>query len=447
MAIFNGQVRKVNKSLKYSVLDGSFWAVMAGLTQSYITPFALALKATTAQVGLLTSIPNLLMALSQLAAPRIVARTGNRKALILPVVFLHAIMWVPILLIPFIMPGNKIWWLILFVTISSVAGSMAGPAWGSMMADLVPDRIRGRYFAGRGRIISLVTLVFGFIAGGILQLLKNNGFLGFVLIFAGAVLARLGSFYFLTKQYEPPLVVNKNNHERLFDVIRGLGSSNLGRFSIFVALVSLVTNMASPFFSVYMLRDLNFSYISYVIVTSTGSLTALFFLTYWGKRADRAGNIKVIRITAILIPFIPFLWLISKQVWWLVIAETFSSFAWAGFNLAAVNFVYDAAAPELKTSRIAVFNAMNGIAVCVGALLGSFLASRLPPVLGYSLLTLFTVSGLLRAIVIVFFFRTFSEVRHVAKVGVADLLLSRHRLPSHSMGRLHGGYLPRIQKR
>ncbi len=448
MAIFNGQVRKVNKSLRYSVLDGSFWAAMAGLTQSYITPFALALKATTAQIGMLASIPNFLNAVSQLAAPALVDKAGSRKAVILPLVFLHAVMWLPILLIPFVMPGEKIWWLILFVTISTVAGSMAGPAWGSMMADLVPERIRGRYFASRGRIISLITLVSSFVAGGILQLLHSNIFLGFVFLFGGAMAARLGSFFFLTRQYEPPMVSFRSRREHLFDVVKSMGTTNLGRFTIFVALVSFMTNLASPFFSVYMLRDLQFNYITYMIVTSIGSLTAMVFLTYWGRRADRAGNIKVIQITAVLIPFIPFLWLISKQPYVLVIAETFSSFAWAGFNLAAVNFVYDAARPESRTEYIAVFNAMNGLAVSLGALLGGFLGPRLPSLLGFSLLSLFALSGLLRAIVIAIFFRTFREVRHVPKVGVADLLLSRHRLPSQSINRLHShGGVPRIPKR
>ncbi len=421
---------------------------MAGLTQSYITPFALALKATTAQIGMLASIPNFLNAVSQLAAPALVDKAGSRKAVILPLVFLHAVMWLPILLIPFVMPGEKIWWLISFITISTVAGSMAGPAWGSMMADLVPERIRGRYFASRGRIISLITLIASFVAGGILQLLHSNVFLGFVFLFGGAMAARLGSFFFLTRQYEPPLVSFRSRREHLFDVVRTMGSTNLGRFTIFVALVSFMTNLASPFFSVYMLRDLQFNYLTYMIVTSIGSLTSLVFLTYWGRRADRAGNIRVIQITAVLIPFIPFLWLISKQPYVLVLAETFSSFAWAGFNLAAVNFVYDAARPESRTEYIAVFNAMNGLAVSLGALLGGFLAPRLPQLLGFSLLSLFTLSGLLRAIVVAVFFRTFREVRHVPEVGVADLLLSRHRLPSQSISRLHShGGVPRIPKR
>lgn len=142
---------------------------MLGLTQDYIVPFALALKATTAQIGLLSSVPNLTMALFQLTAPHLAERAGSRKGLILPVVFLHALMWLPILLVPYLFPDQKIWWLIGFFTLSTVFGALGNPAWGSMMAELVPEGTRGRYFGFRGRICGLVTLVFFFIGGAILH--------------------------------------------------------------------------------------------------------------------------------------------------------------------------------------------------------------------------------------------------------------------------------------
>jgi len=68
--MYNYQTRlRVKKSLKFSVLDGAAWAAMFGLTQNYITPFALALKATTVQIGLLSSLPNFATALFPRAAP------------------------------------------------------------------------------------------------------------------------------------------------------------------------------------------------------------------------------------------------------------------------------------------------------------------------------------------------------------------------------------------
>ncbi len=47
---------KVHKSLRYSIIDGAAHSAMLGFTQDYIVPFALALNATVAQVGLLSSL-------------------------------------------------------------------------------------------------------------------------------------------------------------------------------------------------------------------------------------------------------------------------------------------------------------------------------------------------------------------------------------------------------
>ncbi len=437
MASLEGKSQKVNKSLSYSIMDGAAFSAMLGLTQSYIAPFALALQATTAQIGLLTSIPSLMMALSQLTAPQLVKKAGSRKAMILPAVALHAVLWLPIFLVPFLIPSAKVWWLIGLVSLSTVAGAIANPAWGSMMADLVPQRIRGRYFSARGRISNTVALVFGFAAGGILQLVGSNVFHGFEILFAGAVVFRMVSLYFLTKMYEPPAAEANGHQLNLIDMIKDIGSSNLGRFTVFVAMMSFCTNISAPFFTVYMLRDLHFNYLSFVIVNTAGALATILFVTYWGRRADRAGNVRIIRIACVLIPLVPIAWLISKHVWFLVIVQTFASFAWAGFDLANMNFVYDASPPEERTRRIALFNAMNGTAVCLGALTGGLLANRLPPLFGYSLLSLFALSGVLRAFVGVFLLRRVREVRHVPRVGLTDLLLSRrHVTPATTEYRL-----------
>ena len=437
MASLAGKSEKVNKSLSYSVMDGAAFAAMLGLTQSYIAPFALALKATTAQIGLLTSIPSLMMALSQLTAPELVKKAGSRKAMILPAVALHALLWLPIFLVPFLFPSGKVWWLIGLVSISTVAGAIANPAWGSMMADLVPQRIRGRYFSARGRISNIVALVFGFAAGGLLQLVGSNVFRGFEILFAGAMVFRMVSLYFLTKMYEPPAAPTNGHQVNLVEMIKDIGKSNLGRFTVFVALMSFSTNISAPFFTVYMLRDLHFSYLSFVIVNTAGSIATILFVTYWGRRADRAGNVRIIRIACFLIPLVPIAWLINKHVWFLVFVQVFASFAWAGFDLANMNFVYDASPPEERTRRIALFNAMNGTAVCLGALTGGLLATRLPPLFGYSLLSLFALSGILRAFVGMFLLRRVKEVRHVPKVRLPDLLFSRrHTTPSSTEYRL-----------
>jgi MFS family permease len=416
----------VRKSLKLSVLDGAAYAAMLGFVQNYLTPLALALKATTAQIGMLASIPNLIVAFSQLAAPDLSERAGSRKGFILPMVFLHALMYIPILLVPFFFRNDQIWWLIAFVAVSAVLGSISNPAWGSLMADLVPIRVRGRYFSSRGRIAGMITLVFSFIAGGILQFLTNTPFIGFAVLFGAAAAFRLLSFYFLSQMYEPAPSENGGEEDRsLLHMVRHVGSSNLGRFTVYVALINFSANIASPFFSVYMLRDLDFNYLTYTVVVSSASVSSLVFLTFWGRRADLAGNIRVIQVSSCLIPVVPLLWLVSNNIYYLVFAQTISGFAWSGFSLASVNFVYDASEAQNRTKHIALFNTVTSLAICLGALIGGNLAPRLPALLGFQLRSLFTISGALRGIVVILLLRQLVEVRRVPGMSLPGFFLGR----------------------
>jgi MFS family permease len=415
----------VRSSLRFSVLDGSAYAAMLGLVQNYITPMALALKATISQVGLLASIPQLIVGFSQLAAPQLSEKAGSRKRLILPMVFMHALMYIPVLLIPFIIGDNQVWWLIAFITVSTAFGAIANPAWGSLMADLVPIRLRGRYFSSRGRIAGMITLIFSFAAGAIMQLQTHAPFIGFAILFGGATAFRLLSFYFLAQMYEPELEENGANERSLFHMVRHVGSSNLGRFTVYIALICFAVNIASPFFSVYMLRDLGFSYATYTIIVSFAAISSLLFLTYWGRRADLAGNIKVIKVTSYLLPIVPLLWLVSNNVYYLVFAQIVSGFAWSGFNLAAVNFVYDASEDQNRTKHIAVYNTITCLATFGGATIGGYLAPHLPALFGYQLRSLFTISGLCRGLVVLFLLRQFIEVRRVPTIPLSRFLTVR----------------------
>jgi len=302
---------------------------MLGLTQNYITPYALTMKASTQEIGLLTSVPNFTMAAAQFAAPALSERVGSRKGFILPMAFMHALMWLPVLLIPYLFQTHQVWWLIAFMTLSTAFDAASNPAYGSMMADLVPAQMRGRYFGGRNRITGFISGVFTYVAGGILQLLTGNTNLAFTVIFIGAIVSRLVSFYFLSQMYEPlSPATEKRGHDGILKIARGLFSTNIGMFILFCALINFTATLAGPFFSPYMLRDLQFSYIVYTIMNSASGLATILFMTWWGNRMDRAGSIKVLKITSLFIPFVPLGWVLSHNFWWLIILQIFAGFSW-----------------------------------------------------------------------------------------------------------------------
>lgn len=415
---------KIKRSLRYSLLDGIFASCMSGLTTEYITPYALALKATPKQIGFLNSIPNLIASLFQIKSADITDKLISRKKVISISVFLHALMFLPIISVPFLFKTHSVVWLILFVTLFATFGSFAVAPWLSLMSEYIPENKRGDYFGWRNKILGLITVVFTFIAGFILHKSKQNIFKGFFVIFGLASLFRFISGWFLTCMYEPPFKTSKEHYFSFLDFIKRIKESNFAKFVIFVASLNFSVNLAAPFFAVLMLRDLKFNYIVYTTIVLSATLANLFTIGRWGRCADKFGNIKIIKFTSFFISFIPLFWIINRNPVYLVFAQIFSGFVWSGFSLCGSNFIFDAVSKEKRVRCIAYFNVINGVALCLGSVIGGYLAMHLPPLFGSSILSLFLVSSILRIIVTSLLVRKIKEVRKVDEISNKDLFYS-----------------------
>lgn len=423
----------IKKSLRYSLIDGIFASVMTGASETFITPYALAMKASASLIGILASMPSLVGALLQMKAAEIVERLGSRKALINSSVLYHALMWIPIISIPYLIPasgklGNPVIYLIIFYTLLISIGVLSFPPWSSLMADYVPQARRGKVFAFRNKVFGIINVTSMFLAGLTLYLFKrfpidNFKFFGFTVIFSIAFVSRLISWHFLKKMYEAPVIVRDKDRFTLLDFLKRMRQSNFGRFVFFVSSMHFAVNIAGPFFAVYMLRDLKFNYLTYTLIVMTATLTTLFMMKAWGAHADEVGNVKVLRLTSYLVPFIPMLWLFSSNPLYLASIQIYAGFLWAGFNLSASNFIYDAVTPEKRTRCIAYFNVINGVSVFSGAALGAYLVRVVPPLLGNRILCVFLISGALR-IFAAFFSSSIKEVRPVKDISSLELFYS-----------------------
>lgn len=419
---------KIRRSLRNSFLDGAFCSAMIGFTDQYITPFAIALKATSAQIGMLTAFPNLISSLVQLKSADVTEHLRSRIRIIRIFVLLHALMFLPIFLIPVIFSANRALWLILFVTLAASFNAFPGPAWVSLMADHIPSRSRGKYFGWRNKSLGIITVTCALLAGFILNVFGKDKLVGFMVILGLAFVSRFISWYFLSKMYEPPIRVTREHYFTFLDFVKRIKESNFAKFVLYVASISFAVNMSGPFFAVFMLRDLNLSYATYTIIVTSSTIATLLTMGIWGRHADLVGNIKVIRLTSFFLPIIPVLWLFSHNLAYLILIQLFGGYVWAGYNLSVFNFVYDAVMPEKRTRCVSYFNVINGIAICCGALSGGFLAKNLPDIFGYKLLSLFLLSGILRAISASTVLPMIKEVRRVEKVRSIDLFFSVVRI-------------------
>ncbi|MFH2137856.1 MAG: MFS transporter [Candidatus Omnitrophota bacterium] len=415
---------KKKKSLKISVIEGAFASAMTGFTQDYFVPFLLLLGAPAQYVGILNAAPNLAGALVQLNSTPLVQRFNSRKKMINILVLLQAVMLIPMGVMAILHLKQPIVFIGL-VVLFTCFGALANPAWGSLMSDLVDQQNRGHFFGWRQRILGFITVGAAFTAGLLLFFMKTlDIYAGFALLFSAAFIWRFISWVYLRKMYEPPLSHAKEHQFTLLQFLSRFRESNFAKFVFFVALMNFSVNLAAPFFAVMMLKELQFNYFLYTIITLSATLTIYLVIARWGRHADKVGNLKVIKVTAPFIGIIPLLWIINRSPFFLIGAQVFSGFLWAGLNLCTANFIYDAVTPEKRTRCIAYFNLFNGLALCLGSLIGGFSLSVLPPLYGSKILTLFMISAVLRLAVGIFLPGRLKEVRPVEKVKSDELFFS-----------------------
>ena len=415
---------KIDASLKYSVCDGSANSAMIGVGEQYVSPYAISLNATSSQIGLLSSLPPLAGAIFQLFSPKTIDWMKSRKNVVLIAVFIQALMWLPILFIPFLIPLLGVNAVILFFTLYAVFGSFTSPAWMSWMGDLVPENRRGKYFGLRTKITSAV-LFLGIVGGGLIlnKLSSLSLFWSFGILFVSAMIFRLISWYFLFKMYEPKYEPRPNAYFSFTDFIKRLSKSNFGHFVMYMCAMNFAVYIASPFFALYLLRDLNWTYLQYMIYLGASVLAAYITMTAWGEYSDRFGNKIIFSICGILVPIIPFLFLLSTSWWFLVAVNAFSGLAWAGFNLSAANFIFDTVTPEKRSRCTAYYNVLNGISIFLGAMFGSLLLIWIKnPLVFISVIPIvFFISGAARLLVSLIFLPKIREVRQVEKAHEKEL--------------------------
>jgi MFS family permease len=422
---------ETDRNLKTSIKEGVFSSIFTGFTKNFIAPLAIALKASNSTVALFSSVPEIFASIFQLSAITASRKIKSRKKMLVIAAIIQAVIWIPIVIAPFIAAGN-IWLLLGLVTLATTLSQFMQPIWNSYMGDLVPVNERGRFFGNRNVIVGMSTFISTVAAGLVLN--HYSGFsplLGFTIIFSVAIAARFGSVYFKARLADlPPAQLGKVQDFSLWQFMSRMTSTNYGLFVIFIALMKFSVYIAAPFFAIFMLRELGFSYLQFTAATGAGLICSFIFMRVWGNLIDARGSRLVLYITGILVVIPPLIYLgasltLSGTVLFtaIVLAEAFSGMAWAGFDLSAANFIFDSVRPEKRIRCISYYNLFIGVGIFLGTGLGSLIVDHVHLALS-GMLIAFIVSAVLRLAVSFAFLPKLKEVRLI-EVSLGRTLFHR----------------------
>lgn len=360
---------------------------MTATGDNFFNAFAVYLNATAAQMGLLTAIPQLFGALFQLLSVWLCSYVRRRHLIVLGA-GLQALVVAGMGALAMTQSTHAIYWLIGLAVLYFSFQNVIQPQWRAWMGSIVPQRRRGAFFAARTRLTMVSSLLI-FIGGGTL-LTASTGmeatWLGFAILFIAAGFGRTLSTVYLWRMYDPDhdaASSNPSDLRRSFAQLReSLHDRTFRHYSFFIAGMQGMVAISAPFFAVYMLRDLQFTYLQYSLNSVASIATQFVCLSFWGRFSDRFGNRLVMLITSGMIPVLPLLWLLSPSFYYLLGVQVVSGIAWSGFSLSTANYLYDIRPHKTEFAIYAAMQAcLSASAVFVGALAGGFLASAAPSLL------------------------------------------------------------------
>ncbi len=406
------------KSMRSSTIEGMAYSLMAGVGDASLPAAAVLLGASNLYIGILAALPQLFGAFLQFFSLSAIRIVKSRKALVIACAILHALSWLPIIAVLLWPNALSLELIMVFFTIGTGALFLANPSWSSWISDIVPENERAGFFANRNRLMQLVLFVATFGAGVLLRQLQldYSANIAFAAVFAIPFFARLSTVYFHLKtsdvKYEVKLLQEiKMKHLFLLPAHR-----NELWFLAFIGIFEFSVLFASPFFTPYMLNELKFDLGTLGLITAVGVLAKILAFPYWARAIDRFGNRPVLVSTALMAPFVPLVWLFSKDPALLCVFNVFSGFVWSGLDLSSFNFALSMVGRELRPSFIAKYNIFSGVFNAAGALAGGLFLQHFGNVVmfGYSgILLVFLLSGLMRLAISLFFAPKLSGGREV----------------------------------
>ena len=128
--------------------------------------------------------------------------------------------------------------------------------------------------------------------------------------------------------------------------------------------------VTAPFFGPYMRETLGLEYWQIMCVQAGTFGSKILFLPLVGRLTKRFGPGKVLWLGAVLTTPAAVFWLISDQLWWLVLLQVYVGFGWACWETGSFLLVFDTIPEEKRTPIMTVYQLALATMMTIGSLLG-----------------------------------------------------------------------------
>lgn len=389
--------RDTSRGMRVGIWQVAAAGGLDGLTSGgFLVAFALALGASNFQIGVLTALPFVMQPI-QIPAMMLAERLRRRKIIAVPAYFMTHSLWIPIALIPVFIgvpSGAAVSLLLALVGIRGVFNGFFSNTWISWLRDLVPQEVLGRFFSQRQAAATLATAAVGLGAAFYIDVWQDRvpaEDVAFGYTFAylvGAMLLGWTAVALMTFIPEPQMPAPAGPKPSLRSSISApFKDGNFRTLINFLFVWNIASQLAIPFFNVYMLAVLGMPLSLVIGLGVLSQLARIVFVRVWGPFADNFGSKVVLSLSAslFLLVFLGWIFVATPETHFLtmpllVILHIFAGVATAGINLTDMTLRMKLAPREQATAYLTgaslAINLGSGVSPLIGGFLADFFSVR-----------------------------------------------------------------------
>ncbi len=375
-----GASREQRRGMHLIWWDGILASAAGAFINEFVSLYMLALGASSTTVGLRATVNSAASLAAPLLGAWLVARFQRRKVWVL--LGPGGLARLTVLLmagIPLVAQGQTA--VILFMALFAIqafAGAVGQPAWNSILGDIVPLPVRGRYMGSKMMFNNIAVTVMLPIAGWLIA--RIGGVSGYQVSW---LIAALIGFVATSTYWRVPEVVATGGvrTDSGGGLRAGWGAVLRDRRFLLFCVINFVwtfgIQLSAPYFTVHMSEDLGFSADTIAYIATVTTIFNVLALRFAGELVDRFGAPRMTAVSMLLVPLMPMLWIIARTPLHVGLVKIYGFLAWAGFRVATTPLILMLARDEHRSHYVAVFNTVNGVANMLGALPAAWLYANL----------------------------------------------------------------------
>lgn len=377
---------------KNSIINGVASTIVMSMSNNYFALFAIGvLGATNYQVGLISSLPQIVGMFAMVLGTVIMGRLQEKKRFTGYSILFTRIFLIGMFFVVYLPSEYRAWAFVILVGLMNLPGSFAILSWQSFIGDLVSDSRRSSFFSERNRVLTIAGMVTTLLIGIVLKWFDKENSLPYQVLFLLAFVFGVIEVFYLNRHIEP-------KHEKIVlkkKINFGWDAYQHKPFIYFLIcglFFNFAWQLAWPLFNIYNIKYAHMSGFWISIITVANQVGQIISYKWWGKMADKHSNAKMLGITAIGMATAPFLTMLSTNYLYLTFVNLTSGLFVSGTVLLLFNQLLEVTKKQNRGSFIAQYNILLAIVGFIAPQFGVFLLAQT------SIETAMNLSSVLRAL-------------------------------------------------